>query len=534
MDKKIYDVIIIGSGLGGLSAAALLAKRGLSVLVLEQFNRIGGFGQSYSLDGYVFDIAVHAIWFWDEIEKFLDELDIHLDVVPARRKDRILFKEGYEYFCTNIPDMKRQISEIVPEAKDEVAEYYDNLLVAQKALVDIDNDPMNFQCRLEFARHRQLWKKTLEEAVNDTVTNPLARSLIFGYHDSYLFDYGWHYPAYHLYCTKYLYDGFLPVGGSQPLVDALEQCILNNGGKILVSTTVKKIIVEQNRAQGVITDDGNVFLAKKAVISNADAILTLEQMVGREKLSKQSIEELDKWKKNVPSLSYYILNVGLDIDVQKEYGIEGDLTIYYPRTDVMSCFKEIDKGCLPDDFWLWMIFPSVNDKTLAPEGGSVAIFSVLVPYNCEQYSHVSKDYQFDGFRPLGNKGNEYVAFKEKLTEKILARAEEVYPGISQHIVVKDMITPLTIERTTLNHKGSTLGVKTTPTPKNIPQKAFDFSIGFRMKTEIEGLYLAGGWTETGFSAPGVIGSGRMVAQEILEEPLEGITIDSNHRMEKLL
>ena len=104
--SSIYDVVVIGSGLGGLTAAARLAKYGKRVLVLEQFNRIGGFGQSYKIDGYTFDVAVHGIWYWEEVKKILDELDISLDMVPVRRKDRIVFKEGYEFFATSIPEMK--------------------------------------------------------------------------------------------------------------------------------------------------------------------------------------------------------------------------------------------------------------------------------------------------------------------------------------------------------------------------------------------------------------------------------------------
>lgn len=533
MMKQEYDAIIIGSGLGGLTTAATLAKEGLSVLVLEQYYRVGGFGQSYKKGEYTFDTAVHAIWFWDEIEEILKDFDIELNVVGVRRKDRIVFKDGYELYATSIPEMIEQISNIVPEEADNVKEYYEELLMAQEAMVNLVNNPSDWDARRVFVKYRDKWKMTLEEVVCQKVKDPLARSLIFAYHDSYLCDYGWHYPAYHLYCTKYLYDGFLPVGGSQPLVDALAQAILKYGGDIKCNTMVKKIIVEDNVATGVVTEDGSVYKASKAVVSNADAMLTLEKMIGRDQLPQHMCEEVDRWKNFVPSLSYYILNTGLDIDVKQVYGMQGDLTIYYPKTDILRDFKKINLGKLEDDFWLWMVFPTVNDESLAPKGHSVAIFSILVPYNCENFSNVSLDYSFDGFYPNGEKGEEYEKFKEEMTEKILTRAEEVYPGISSHIVEKDFITPQTIERVTLNYKGSTLGVMSKPEFGGLQKRAFDLSIGFKMKTEIKQLYLAGGWTETGFSAPGVIGSGRMVAHMILEIPPKGIFIDSNHRLERL-
>ena len=529
-----YDVIIIGAGLGGLTAAATLSKKGMSVLLLEQYYRIGGFGQSYSIDGYTFDTAVHAIWFWEEISQILEELEIELDVVPARRRDRILFKDGYEFFATSIPEMKEQISKLVPHEAESIASYYDELLDAQKTMVNITNNPKDWNCRAAFAKYRELWKMTLEEVVNNKIKDPMARSLVFGYHDSYLCNYGWHYPAYHLYCTKYLYDGFLPVGGSQPLVDALGEAIIKYGGEIRTNAMVKKINVENGKARSVILDSGEEFFANRAIISNADAILTLDKMIGREHLTANMKEELDKWKRQVPSLSYYILNLGLDTDVKKEYGMQGDLTIYYPKLDILKGFKEINEGNLPEDFWLWMVFPSVNDPSLAPKGHSVATLSILVPYNCENHSHVTKNYSFDGFSPNMSKGEEYERFKEELSEKMLQRADEVYPQISSHVTVKDFITPQAIECITLNYQGSTLGVMAQPERNgSAPQKAFDLSIGFKMKTEIEGLYLAGGWTETGFSAPGVIGSGRLVSQEILGEKVKSIFINPEHRMERL-
>lgn len=531
--SKIYDVIVIGSGLGGLTVAAKLAKEGLAVLVLEQYHRIGGFGQSYKVDNYVFDTAVHGIWFWDEIDSFLSELDIHLEVVPVRRKDRILFKEGYEFFATSIPEMKEQISKIVPHEAENISRYYDELLEAQKAMVNISNNSLDWNARIEFAQYRKMWKMTLEEAVKAKIKDPLAVSMVLGYHDSYLYHYGWHYPAYHLFCTKYLYDGFLPKGGSQPLVDAFEQSIVNNGGKIMVEAMVKKIMVEDNTAKGVLLESGDQYYADKAIVSNADAILTFDKMLGGDNLTENMREELYKWKKHVPSLSYYILNVGLDIDVKEVYGLQGDLTIYYPSTNILDTFKTINAGTLPDDFWLWMVFPSVNDSTLAPEGHSVGVLSILVPYNCEHYSHVAKSYSFDGYSAKGEKGEEYEAFKESITRKILERADEVYPGLSSHAVVQDMITPQSIERITLNYQGSTLGVMSEPELNNAPRKPFDLSIGFKTQTEINHLYLVGGWTETGFSAPGVIGSGRMVASKILGAKEQGIYIDPKHRLERL-
>lgn len=527
-----YDVIIIGSGFGGLTAAATLAKEGMSVLILEQYNRFGGFGQSFTRDGYVFDTAVHAIWFWEDIAHILSEFGVTLDVVPARTADRILFKDGYEFYATSIPEMKEQIQRILPREAQNVGRYYDKLLEAQTSLLKLAHAPQSWETRNDFVKHSALWKMTLEEAISEFTQDPLAQSLLLGYHDGYLYDYSWHYPAYHLYCTKYLYDGFTPVGGSQTLVDLLVEVIQKAGGEMRASTLVKKIIVKNNEAKGVVTEDGT-FYARKAVISNADAMLTMEQMIGRENLPTDMIQELDRWSTKVPSISYYNLSVGLDIDVEKVYKLKGDLCVYYPSNDLLGGFKKINQGEIPEDFWVWMVFPSVNDKTLAPEGHSVAVFSILVPYHCESYSHVSKDYKFDGFRPLGTKGESYYRFKKELSDKILSRVDEVYPGLSSHVVVKDLATPMTLERITLNYKGSTLGVMVKHDLEKTARKGSNFPIGFKIKTSINNFYMAGAWAEKGFSAPAAIGSGRITASYILGKELSNIYIDPEHRLERL-
>jgi phytoene dehydrogenase-like protein len=275
-------------------------------------------------------------------------------------------------------------------------------------------------------------------------------------------------------------------------------------------------VVEDGRATGVTLEDGRVIHAADGVISNADARLMFTQMLGREEIPKHVQEDYSRWSDTGPSLSYYIVNCGLDIDLRERYGMEHDLTIYFPSYDVLRVYKDINNGILPEDFWLWAVFPSVNDSSLAPKGCSTAIFSILVPYSIENETEADPDY-FDGFRAVSSKGEEYYAKKEEITRRIIARADEVYPGISDHIVFRETWTPQTLQDFTLNHKGSTMGFKVgTLAGKD---KRYISKLGMDIQSGIPGLYMAGGWTEFGFATTAVIQSGRFAAFSVLGKEL---------------
>ena len=93
-------------------------------------------------------------------------------------------------------------------------------------------------------------------------------------------------------------------------------------------------------------------------------------------------------------------------------------------------------------------------------------------------------------------------------------------------MVQDLITPQTIERTTLNYKGATLGFKVDPSD-------IDMSLGFNRKSEIDKLYMTGAWSENGFSMPSVVNSGNLVAGDILGIKTDNLFINPKHRLERL-
>ena len=131
-----------------------------------------------------------------------------------------------------------------------------------------------------------------------------------------------------------------------------------NGGQLVLNTLVTEIVLgERNQALGVRLDDSRVIRASKAVVSNADARVTLSIFyLWRNWIKKWEL--LDLWRMGGESVGYLTGFYGFDIDVGSHYQVEDDLIAYYPSYDVERMYDDIyAKNKLAPDFWLWIMFP---------------------------------------------------------------------------------------------------------------------------------------------------------------------------------
>ena len=189
--------------------------------------------------------------------------------------------------------------------------------------------------------------------------------------------------------------------------------------------------------------------------------------------------------------SIFLVSLGVDMDL-RVLGFDG-ATIIYNRSD------NIDDvwGGDPEKCSLWIMMHSIRDPSQAPEGMATVQLVSLFPYNYMGYWKRNPD---------GARGKEYQELKEALADKLITAAEAIIPQLSQHIVYKDIATPLTFERYTLNSEGASHGWFPTPGAKMRSQK-----------TQIKNLYQAGHWT---FPGPGIYTvalSGKNAAQLILKD-----------------
>jgi|GEM_PF-205468 len=436
-----YEVIIIGAGIGGLTAGALLAKRGKRVLVLDQHSKPGGFCTSWERQvkrngkslRFVFDAGVHDILGLGghgHIRKLLRDLGVE-NRIEWRRVDhqyivddlRISVPRGLDRYidllCDQFPEEHEGITTLFNEMQKIYASLYSKRSAEDHLSRWLD---MPFLAMLdEFIKDRRL--KEIISILSCYITDDKSKiktstiAPLFG---------------------EYFEGGYYPVGGPQVFSNTLAQALKDAGGTLACNTSVSRILVEKNAVIGVELGDGEKLYAPM-VISNADLIQTFSRLIEPGYWPPYFVERLKALR---PSNSAFLINLGLDFvpDVAP--------------TTLMCMNNSI----------LAIMTPSRIDPRLAPEGHSSMTLVTLIP-NEEAATWRREE-----------KG--YAARKKSKGDALIAQAEQVIPDLSAHIVYRQDASPATFARYAWSTNGAiyaTLIDGWKPSPK----------------TPVQGLYLTG-------------------------------------------
>jgi len=286
----------------------------------------------------------------------------------------------------------------------------------------------------------------------------------------------------------------------------LVDVVRSNGGEVRTRAGVQRILVEDGAAAGVRLTTGEEHRAP-VVISNADLKRTYLEMVGEEHLSPQTVARVRQYRMALPLFCVYL---GLDIDLSER--MPNTNYLYYSSFDIEGLYQDCFEGRVPSDLTLFMTVASVKDphtKVIAPEGHSSVQIMTPVP----------ADYSFWGVEDGPAAGEKYhrnpryQAMKQRLTEMLVDGAEQVIPGIKEHIVWQEAATPVSQEHFTFSTGGTSYGIELAvdqfgparPSPK----------------TEIEGLFLAGASTVFAHGIAGTLRGGVGTASAVLGRDLWG-------------
>lgn len=513
-----YDVVVIGAGIGGLTAAALLAKQGMDVLVLDRRPVPGGVCHSFEKDGFTFDVGPHLLSNCGPtgiVHRTLRELGVD-NLVQFLRIDplaRVMFPgveitllPSYEAFVDELaryfPAWRKQLLMLFREM-NEVYEEVDSL-PSDFGLWDFLKVPVTHPIFMKYP------KRTCAEMMEDFLAEPKLRSIVsalwvyFGLPPSRLSAVFWSV----VMMAYFREGGFYPRGGLRSLAAAMLAALNKHGGEFLGNAEVTRILLQGDEAVGVEFGDvsqrwgprGELLhpqapvqetfrVSAGAVICNADARRTLLDGVGEAHLPRKYVRRLLTYE---PSLSVVKVGIAAKIDLEGSPFVAHD-TVLHQDYDSDVVYERMRTGLPhgPCD----VSIPTLTDSSLAPEGYHCIYLWNYAPYDS------SSDWKSEGAR---------------LADAFVAWAEEHgLPGLSSAIVSREVMTPQTLSEYSLSTQGAPYGWAFAPS-----------QMGFKRlqpRTPIRNLYLAGHWTTPGAGIAGVVMSGRNTAS-IIAQQRHGIAI----------
>lgn len=492
--NKKYDVIVIGAGLGGLTTAALLSKYKYSVLLLDRHYVTGGYSTAFERKGFEFDASIHWINNIELIKQVLKRLDAldRIEFKPFNPLTRII-SPSYEIMLTfDVKDFQNQMQKQFPHEKENIARFVDEAVRFADDINLLTKSTFKYMSYLDFTRFGLMYicnkfpliKKysgyTAEQVINSYFRDSKLRTLIHSLGttpDSSIYPIfcriGWASEGNYFYPSK---------GGGNALSQLLTDICNENGTEIKLSTEVEKIIIKDGAACGIMTSDGTVYNGR-FIVSNADALLTYNKLIGHENLDIKFVEAINARKKYP---SFCMISMGTDYDL-KSKGYKGETITYNPCDDIdhlMGNDLSINRK--------FIHLRSMRDNSLAPEGFNTISVGVRLPYSY-------KNYWMTG--PNRERGAEYYKLKEEVIEQVLDNISNVLPDLKNHVKVRDLATPITYERYTLNSEGSMMGWE-------------ESTGGIRRKEPIKNFQRTGHWTFPGGGTPRVLISGMIVSDLI--------------------
>ncbi len=494
------DVAVVGAGIGGLSAAAYLADAGLKVEVFDHHVVAGGYCHTYvrkaHYEGkpilYRFDAGPHdfsGIWPGGTVSALLERLGV-ADRLRWERVDHTYYFDGAQF---DVPrDWRayvRLLGERFPESAagiaalfEEIHAIFEDMYATGQGRGGIPGAPATIEQLLEFpSKHPHAFRwmnEPFDKLVAAYVSDERVVRLLYAL-SGYLGD-----GRERLTCAQmvpifgyYFKGGHYPVGGSGRFTDVLVEAIEQRGGKVHLKTPVSRILVEDGRAAGVTLANGRTVRAK-AVVSNADMKRTFLELLEPESLPSAYRASIAN---AAPSNSAFSVHLGIDF-----------VPAIRPATHV------------PAPAHVGIAMMSKLDPSAAPEGHSTLTLISLVPFEeAQPWFPESEAGDWKAWRRSGG----YEQRKKEIGDRMIAAAETVIPGLSQHIVYRTDASPVTYARYDWASAGAIYGISGEGRLKG-------------SKSPVRGLVIAGGGN-AGAGVEAVVISGAEAAEALLPGTLAG-------------
>ena len=493
-EHKNRRVIVIGAGLGGLSAAISLASEGFSVDLVEKNDKVGGKLNILTKNGFTFDLGPSIL----TMPQIFDELFKRAgrnreDYVRFEKVEphwRNFFEDGTVIDLTPDPEaMNKELEKIGPHAAAEFARF-----MAYSKHLTLETEAGYFAKGLDtfwelirfYGPIRSLLSfdvfRSMDQGVRRFISDPKLADIL-NYFIKYVGSSPYQSPALMnlLPYIQFEYGLWYVHGGMYGLAQAMEKLALELGVKLHLNAEVCEIRQESRRATAVCLADGQT-LAADIVVSNMEVIPAMK------KLLKAPENELNKMRRFQPTCSGLVLHLGVD----RLYPQLAHHNFFYseqPRKHFDAIFKS---HTLSDDPTIYLVAPCKTDPKQAPP--DCEIIKVLPHIPC-----------LDANKPITPE--DYLAFRDRVLTKLERMG---LTGLRRHIVTEEYWTPHDIEARYYSNQGSIYGV--------VADRFLN--LGFKApqrSSQLSNLYFVGGSVNPGGGMPMVTLSGQLVRDKILDD-----------------
>ena len=484
-------IVVIGSGFGGLAAAIRLRAQGHQVTVLEKLPDPGGRGRVFQQDGFVFDAGPTIITAPALFENLFTLAGRTLsDYVSLVRLDpyyNVRFEDGTVFsYNGDRESIIRQIRAINPPDVDGYLRFVaaaEEIFRTGFALIDKPFDRLSDMLRVLPDLARLGSHRSVASFVNSYISDPRLRQ-VFSFHP--LLVGGNPFQTTSIYALIHTLEQkwgvWFSMGGTGALVNGLVQLFVDIGGEFRLSAEVKRIDVDGSTrlARGVTLAD-ETFIAADAIVANSDVAHTYMKMLPSSARKRNTDRRLEGMRY---SMSLFVMYFGTD---RRYDDIAHHEILMGPR--YRELLEDVfTRKILASDFSLYLHRPTATDPSLAPPGCDAWFVLSPVPHlgGNVDWEHAVKPYR----------------------DAIVSYLEERYlPDLSSHIVTERIIDPRYFRDSLSSHLGSAFSVEPILTQ----------SAWFRphnRSEDVANLYFAGAGTHPGAGLPGVLSSGKIVADMI--------------------
>jgi all-trans-retinol 13,14-reductase len=506
---KYFDYVVLGAGLGGLSAAACLSRQGYRVAVLEQHYLPGGCCHTFAYGEYSFCADVHYIYQCGQgqtVDRFLNYIDrkVPFNSLAPDCIDRVITPEVDFRIPLGWENLRDRLLSTFPEEASAINHYCDEIEHLHQAVVDLGQEVHWYASKwsdwLKLPKYWHLFSKrmqTLQDLYDQAGLSPKLQDLLAGQsgdyalppkdiallvHTSLVSDYaeGAYYPQYHF----------------KHLVNTIVDAITARGGVVELSTPVEHIDVKDHSVQSV-TAGGDLYRATRGYISDLDPKLTVKLMHSAHALSAQEQHRLTDYEYSMSAFNIYL---GLDSRFDpSRYGIGNWNIWYYPTGNLNEAYQQQLEGNLNHP-WIFLSCPTLKsaEPGMAPAGHHVLEIATVCSYQ-----------SFKGLYESDRSA--YKAKKRTVYQSIMNSVRDLIPDVDNYIRMKLYGTPTTSEYYLGQPQGNIYGANLIPSQVGLRR------IGYH--TELDNLFLVG--ASAGYpSVPGVISNGMNVVELITGQKVQ--------------